>query len=239
MRKSERLFHILNVLRSRRTAITAEHLADTLEISKRTIYRDIQSLILSGVPIEGGAGVGYLLQRNIDLPPLMFDRQELEAVLLGARMVRAWSDKQLAVSANSALGKIMAVVPDDVKESPAQSFLHVPSFGITEEVSSNSEIIREAIAQRRVLQISYSREDGERSTRCVHPLGLFFWGKAWTLVAWCELRGDYRSFRLDRASELRQLSRNFELEATKSLDHFMALQKEKYRKEIAGNANCY
>jgi len=88
MRKAERLFHILNVLRSRRTAITAEQIAGTLEISKRTVYRDIQSLLLSGIPLEGGSGAGYLLQRNIDLPPLMFDKTELEALVLGARMER-------------------------------------------------------------------------------------------------------------------------------------------------------
>ena len=225
MRKAERLFHILNVLRSRRTAITAEQIADTLEISKRTVYRDIQSLLLSGVPLEGGAGVGYLLQRNIDLPPLMFDKTELEALILGARMVRAWSDQELAVGANSALTKILAVVPDSLKQYDNSTAMFVPTFGISDDMSAWSETIRKAIASRHVIQFAYQREDGQNSTRSAQPLGLFFWGKAWTLVAWCELRNDYRSFRLDRIACLVQSADTFTCHKTKSLEHFLALQK--------------
>lgn len=227
MRKAERLFHILNVLRSRRTAITAEQIADTLEISKRTVYRDIQSLLLSGIPLEGGSGVGYLLQRNIDLPPLMFDKTELEALVLGARMVRAWSDKELAIAAHSALTKILSALPDALKQHDNSTAMFVPTFGISDDVSAWSEAIRKAIAGRCVVEFAYQREDGETSQRRAQPLGLFFWGKAWTLLAWCELRTDYRSFRLDRIADLVETTDTFQCHKTKCLEHFLALQKSR------------
>ena len=228
MKRAERLFQILNVLRNRRTAITADQLADTLEASKRTIYRDVQSLILSGVPIEGEAGVGYILHRHFDLPPLMFDAHELEALMLGIKMVRVWSDKQLAASANSALQKIMAVVPPHLRAREREFSIFVPEFSATENLSRFSEKIRPAIGELRVLAIIYTREDGETSNRRIHPLGLFFWGRIWTLVAWCELRQDYRTFRLDRINDLLETKDTFVVNDTKSLDHYLARERQKY-----------
>lgn len=222
MRRAERLFQLLNLLRNRRTAITADQLADTLEASVRTIYRDVQSLVLSGVPIEGEAGVGYRLQRNFDLPPLMFDARELEALLLGVRMVRAWSDKDLAASSNSALQKILAVVPSSLREKERQFPVYAPEFVKTEKITAYSPIIRTAIENNNVISIDYAREDGEKSTRFVEPLGLFFWGNVWTLLAWCQTRCDYRSFRLDRIAELRVADQLFDLSESKSLDHYLS-----------------
>ena len=228
MKRAERLFQILNVLRNRRTAITADQLADILETSKRTIYRDVQSLILSGVPVEGEAGVGYILHRNFDLPPLMFDSQELEALLLGVKMVRAWSDRQLASGANSALQKILAVVPPPLRTREHEFSVFVPEFASTENLSAYSEVIRPAIKALKILAIIYTREDGETSNRRIHPLGLFFWGRTWTLVAWCELRKDYRSFRLDRIRDLCDTHETFTVNDGKSLDHYLARERRRY-----------
>jgi len=222
MRRAERLFQLLNILRNRRTAITADQLAGTLETSVRTIYRDVQSLVLSGVPIEGEAGVGYRLQGNFDLPPLMFDARELEALLLGVRMVRAWSDKDLAASSNSALQKILAVVPDALREKEKQFPVYAPEFAKTEKITAYSPIIRRAIENNNVISIDYARADGEKSTRFIEPLGLFFWGSVWTLLAWCQSRDDYRSFRLDRIVELTVTNQMFNLSDSKSVDYYLS-----------------
>lgn len=226
------MFQILNVLRNRRTAITADQLADTLETSKRTIYRDVQSLIVSGVPIEGEAGVGYLLHRHFDLPPLMFDVQELESLLLGIRMVRAWSDKQLAAGANSALQKIMAVVPPSLREREHEFSIFVPEFSDTRHLSAYSEKLRPAIDQLKIVSILYTREDGETSNRRIHPLGIFFWGRVWTLVAWCELRNDYRTFRLDRIKDLKESDETFVVNDSKSLDHYLARERQRHEEHF-------
>lgn len=228
MKRAERLFQILNVLRNRRTAITADQLADTLETSKRTIYRDVQSLILSGVPIEGEAGVGYILHRNFDLPPLMFDPQELEALMLGIKITRAWSDKQMAAAANSALQKILAVVPPHLRQREDEFSMFVHEFAHAENLSAFSETIRPAIKELRILTIIYTREDGETSNRRIHPLGLFFWGRTWTVVAWCELRNDYRSFRLDRIKDLKVDDLTFTTNDEKCLDHYLTRERKRY-----------
>ncbi|TQV72678.1 YafY family transcriptional regulator [Exilibacterium tricleocarpae] len=226
MRRADRLFQILNLLRNRRTVITAQQLAGCLEVSERTIYRDIQALSLSGVPVEGEAGVGYRLQRHFDLPPLMFEGHEVESLLLGARMVQAWSDRQLAAAATSAMHKILAVVPDHLRHSDDELPLVVPDFHIDPEHLAFSEEIRAAIRQRQVLSIGYQRIDGEQSQRAIEPLGLFFWGLTWTVLAWCQLRQGYRTFRLDRILSLIDTGQHFTLNDHKSLNHYLNLMKD-------------
>lgn len=225
MHKAERLFHLLNLLRNRRTVLTAKYLAEQIGVSERTIYRDIQALCLSGVPIEGEAGVGYLL-RKFDLPPLMFDNDEVEALLLGARMAMAWSDAQMASNANSAMQKIMAVLPNELRELDDELPILAPRFAENPLLSQYSQSIREAIKQQNCIDIIYRRADGEISDRILEPLGLFFWGSAWTLVAWCRLRNDYRMFRLDRIEQLTMSDIKFKLAANKSLDHYLSLHCE-------------
>lgn len=228
MRKAERLFQILNLLRNRRTVLTAAQIAHTLEVSERTIYRDIQALSLSGVPIEGEAGVGYRLQRHFDLPPLMFDHDEVESLLLGARMIRAWSDRQLAASASSALNKILAVLPAHLRAIEETSAIHVPDFQSQSAVASYSEEIRKAIKKNEIIDIHYTDAKSEDSQRRIWPLGIFFWGKAWTLVAWCELRDGYRVFRLDRINSYSPTGERFTLHENCSLDHYLELQRLRY-----------
>ncbi len=228
MRKAERLFQILNLLRNRRTVLTARDIGEALEVSERTIYRDIQALSLSGVPIEGEAGVGYRLQRHFDLPPLMFDQDEVEALLLGARMIRAWSDRQLASSASSALNKILSILPENLRAIEETSAIHVPEFQNQSAKAPYSEEIRKAIKKFEIIGIKYCDAKEVTTERRIWPLGIFFWGNAWTLVAWCELRQGYRVFRLDRIGIYQPTGERFVCHASCSLEHYLEMQRIRY-----------
>lgn len=220
MRRADRLFQIVQNLHPERV-ITAAALAQELEVSERTIYRDIQDLSLSGVPITGEAGQGYRLLRGFHLPPLMFNEEELEALLLGARMVRAWSDKGLARAAHSALQKIESVVPDKLKPELDRQEIMVPDFPMEGMAGEQLRIVRQAIKGQHKIRVDYTREDGQASRRIVHPLGLFYWGKVWTLVGWCEMRDAFRHFRLDRMQHIERLEQAFELIEGRTLQDYL------------------
>jgi len=217
MRRADRLFQIVLLLRRRRIA-TARDLAAALEVSERTIYRDVQELSACGMPIEGAAGVGYRLRRGFDLPPMMFDREELQALRLGARMVRSWADPGLSEAAANALRKIEAVLPAD-QEDPGEA-LYAPTFHPYPVKLVG--LLRGAVVERRKARFAYSREDGAASLRTVRPLGLFYWGAVWTLLAWCEMRDDFRSFRLDRIADLEVTAEVFTPEPGQALEDFLA-----------------
>ena len=219
MRRADRLFRLVQVLRARRFA-TAKSLAEALEVSERTVYRDVQDLSLSGVPIEGEAGVGYRLRRDYDLPPIMFDYEEIEALTAGARMVQAWSSPKLARAAQAALEKIAAALPNDKRIAMERTRLYAPTFHIDKELGKVLDVMREAIVERRRLAFGYRDEGGKASERTVRPLGLYFWGERWTLAAWCEARADFRNFRLDRVSGVATGSR-FPDEDGKRLNDFL------------------
>jgi predicted DNA-binding transcriptional regulator YafY len=221
MRRADRLFQIVQQLRGRRLT-TARHLAGRLQVSERTIYRDVRDLQLSGVPIEGEAGVGYVLRKGFDIPPLMFDREELEALVVGARMVQAWGGATLSEAVTQALTKIEAVLPADRKRDIVRSRLFALHFHIPPNLAATVDQMREAINGRRLLRFEYVRQDGESSTRDVRPLALYFWGSVWTLAAWCELRDDFRSFRVDRISNPALLDGTFTEEAGKTLEDFIS-----------------
>jgi predicted DNA-binding transcriptional regulator YafY len=229
MRKAERLFQLLNILRSRRGVITGKEIAEQLRVSQRTVYRDIQALSLSNIPIESEAGVGYRLRPGFSLPPLMFEEDELEALMLGVRMVQGWSDIQLGDAANRAFDKIKAVLPDQLHARHHQhaGWLVVPNFQ-TDKVSQFSDELREAIKVKRQIWIEYLSLAEEVSERELWPLGLVFWGKVWTLVAWCQLRQAYRVFRLDRIRQLGLQETKFQTSKTLSLQHYIALQEEEH-----------
>lgn len=216
MRRGDRLFQIIQFLRTRRVT-TAHWLAERLEVSERTIYRDIKDLILSGVNIEGEAGVGYVVRKGFDLPPLMFNEEEITALTLGARLVESWADASLATSAQSALSKIETVLPDELKNNLGNTLLFSPFTRITPEVSTTMAEIRLAADSRRKVSLQYSRADGQTSERIIWPLGMFFWGAVWTIGAWCELRQGFRIFRLDRIESLCVLDENYPQEKGKSL----------------------
>lgn len=222
MKKSERLLQLMTILRGRRTSITAEQLAQKLAVSERTVYRDIQSLIATGVDIDGEAGVGYRLCPGDSLPPLMFNESEIEALMLGIRLVKSWTDDQLGVSADHALQKIRASLPDKLLhelEHRNTKFI-VPDY-MKKQKAKYAEVIRHAIAEKRILHIDYTTEENISSSRNIHPLGMIFWGAAWTLAAWCELRNDYRLFRLDRIKKCELSHSTFELSEEKSLKKYL------------------
>jgi predicted DNA-binding transcriptional regulator YafY len=226
MRRADRLFQIVQLLRRRRIT-TAARLAEELEVSERTIYRDIKDLMLSGVPIEGEAGVGYGLPHGFDLPPLMFKEDEIEALVLGARMVKSWSDPALTRAAESALAKIESVIPERLRPRIAESALFAPGFHVPAKATQNLAALRAAVSERRKVALAYQRGDGLASTRVILPLGLFFWGRGWSLAAWCELRGGFRNFRLDRIDSVEVKDERFEPREGRTLpDFFLHQQRE-------------
>jgi len=198
MRRGDRLFRIVQLLRRRRTVVTAAQIAGKLEISERTVYRDIRDLIQAGTPIDGEAGVGYRLQPGYDLPPLMFDREEIQALVLGARIVAQFGDPALARASESILGKVAGVLPKELEPLLADTRLFVPKTRSGTRASAALAVAREALVAQRRLHVKYANEKGDETERTIRPLGLFFWGKTWTLAAWCELRIGFRNFRLDR-----------------------------------------
>lgn len=201
MRRADRLFQIVQYLRGGRL-VRASQLAAWLEVSTRTIYRDVADLIGSGVPIEGEAGVGYVMRVGFDLPPLMFTRDEIVALVAGARMVRAWGGADMARAAEEALVKIEAVLPDAERARAAGVEVYAFAPEMTQALRERIDRVERAIEGRCRLDIAYEDEAGTVSDRVVRPLGMAFWGKVWTLIAWCELRNDFRMFRLDRMRSL-------------------------------------
>jgi predicted DNA-binding transcriptional regulator YafY len=221
MRKAERLFQIVQFLRRRRRAVTARTLAEHFGTSERTVYRDVQALIDSGVPISGAAGVGYLFDKKYELPPVIFDEDELEALALGAAMVNNWTDDVFAGRARSALGKIEAVLPEPLQQRMQEVVLHSePSMARPPWTVSFSGL-RDSIRRRRKLRFAYRDEAGRETQRKVRPLAMVFFGPVWLLVGWCEKRRAFRNFRLDRIVELDVLDEAFADEAGKTLRDYM------------------
>ena len=226
MRRADRLFQLVQVLRSRRFA-TGDQLAAELGVSRRTVYRDIADLGRSGVPIRGEAGVGYRMERGYELPPLTFNSEELEALVLGARMVAAWGDPDLAASSRAAMCKVEAVVPTALRRVLFETALFVPGRPWAPELTAGLGLLRRAVAERNKLRFDYVRADGQGSSRTVRPLGLWFWGASWSMAAWCELRGAYRNFRPDRMSDLEVLDEVFDETDGIGLQAFLAEVRER------------
>jgi len=219
LRRADRLFQVIQLLR-RNKVITARDLAEGLEVSERTIYRDIQDLVRSGVPIEGEAGVGYVLRRGFDLPPLMFTEAEVEALVLGMRVVASWSDPDLAKAAESALARVEAALPERLGLRLTQSRLYAPGFHVRPQMLARLGEFRACLEDRHKVWLHYRDVNDAETERIVRPLGLFFWGYTWSLTAWCELRDDFRSFRLDRVLDFRILEDTFADEPGRTLDDF-------------------
>ena len=198
MRRADRLFQIIQILRRSTRPVTAAALADELEISKRTVYRDVADLIGQRVPIDGEAGLGYLLASDYDMPPLMLTPDEIEAVMLGAQWVAGHSDKILSSAARNVVAKIAAVVPEHLRP-----FIVEPSVGAKPSIrepkdSVDTSLLRPAIRNGRKLRLRYRSEAGEKTERTVWPVILGYAETNRLLVAWCELRQSFRHFRTDR-----------------------------------------
>ncbi len=219
MRRADRLFQIVQHLRGGRL-VTAQMLGERLEVSERTIYRDIADLQSTGVPIDGEAGVGYIMREGYDLPPLMFTRDEIVALVAGARMVQAFGGAAMARAAAESLIKIGAVLPAGEKDRIRRTEIHMPDYVMSNTVRAAVDLAERAVEERQVLSLDYRDEQGRPTQRDVRPLGLWFWGKVWTLVAWCELRDDFRAFRIDRVAGVTPAGRTFRHERGKTLADF-------------------
>ncbi|WP_192252166.1 helix-turn-helix transcriptional regulator [Mesorhizobium silamurunense] len=201
MSRSERLLDLVQILRRHRRPVSGRTLAGEMGISIRTLYRDIATLQGQGAPIEGEAGLGYVLKPGFMLPPLMFTDEEIEAIVLGSRWVAKQPDKRLAAAATDALSKIAAVLPDDLREDlDATTLLVGPSSASVEAIDLG--VVRQAIRNERKLGFLYRDAGGATSERMVWPFALGFFDKVRIVVAWCEMRQDFRHFRADRISHL-------------------------------------
>lgn len=219
MRRADRLFEILQNLRGGRLR-TARDLAEKLEVSTRTIWRDVADMQAQGIPIEGERGVGYLLRENFFLPPLALTGDEMEALSWGVALVEAYGDGHMAAAARELAVKIAAVTSESRGGGKiAMSAFAAPTARAAKEMLAG---IRRGIAERRKIAIAYCDLRDRHSRRVVHPLNLEFWGQVWTLTAWCELRNDFRVFRCDRLAESEVLNEHFRDEKGKRLADFLA-----------------
>lgn len=226
MKKAERLFSLFTLLSSRRTAITAEAISDVLEISIRTVYRDIRSLQIAGVNVEGEPGVGYLLGKQNQLAPLMFTPEEALAILVGSRMTQAFTDPQLAKAASKAQDKMFAVLPDSTKLLLEKQPYRIPILKDDEHFRTTHTLLRKACEQQLKIQVVYRDLKNQLSDRRLRPLGIIGWFGKWTLLCWCELREDYRNFRFDRFADIQVSDQVFETTATCSLAHYLNLMED-------------
>lgn len=229
-RRADRLFQIVQILRGKRH-VTARLLAERLAVSERTIYRDIQGLSLSGVPVRGEAGSGYSLLAGFDLPPLMLTPGEVEATIAALRMVQTWSGNAMAQAAESAHEKLLAVLSPERRLIAERSRILAPDFDRYPQVRHWFDVCHEAINSLQVLHIRYQDEQGRATQRNIYPLGLSFWGEHWVMVSWCETREDYRCFRLDRCSDISLAGRAFSPRADLSLQDFLRRQKREKREK--------
>jgi predicted DNA-binding transcriptional regulator YafY len=216
MRRADRLFQLVQLVRGRRLA-TGEWLAARLEVSLRTVYRDIADLQAQGVPIEGEAGVGYRMRAGFDLPPLMFTTDEAKSLVACVRLAQPRLDAALAEAAESALSKVLAVLPTGARAAAESLAVYAPYYEVAPQVRTHLEALRVATESRRKVRLQYLDLKDVQSERTVRPLGSFYWGAVWTLAAWCEAREDFRSFRVDRIERLQPLDERFRDEAGKTL----------------------
>ena len=200
MSRTARLFRLMDAFRAHRRPVTATHLADELDVSVRTIYRDVKTLIELGAPIEGEAGLGYLLRSGFFLPPLMFGPDELESLVLGARWVEQQGDPALAQAARKALAKIATASPKDLRDTMADTQLWAPRFYRNTSINTALKPMREAIRSEHKVSITYVDEHGVSTERVIWPIALAFLEGKRLVTAWCELRESFRHFRADRIS---------------------------------------
>lgn len=203
MRRADRLLQIIQVLRREARPVSGRSIAEELEISLRTLYRDMVALEAAGVPIRGEAGVGYVLEAGYDLPPLMFSTEELEAVMLGLRMVEGRGDRVLSQAARDTVAKIAAVLPASLRDEFIDVPLFAPVFEPFPEEAIELPELRAALRGGEIVEIFYQVPDQLPERRRIWPVVMGFFQQSRVLGAWCELRGDFRSFRTDRILEMR------------------------------------
>jgi len=219
MRRAERLFRLVRELRSRNVS-RAEDLAATFEISVRTVYRDIAHLQASGLPIEGEAGVGYILRPGFDLPAMTFTFEQIDALAVGLSFVEAAGDASLSLAAKEVRTKLQAALPEPEQRKLEQA----PFFAARRDGPADAKLrtIREAIREARTLHLGYADAAGGITDRRVRPLAIWAFTDGWLFAAWCELRSDFRAFRLDRISMIELTGDRFADEPDKGLRAYLA-----------------
>ena len=220
MRRSDRLFDIIQILRDGKLH-RAQDIAARLEVSTRTIYRDMDTLVASGVPVQGERGVGYMVTEEITLPPLNLTVAELEALNLGLAVVAQAADETLKAAADTLSGKIDAVLPTrTVAEADAWKFAVYPFADATRNLS-HMPLLRSAIKARQKVRVTYTSRKGAVTGRVIRPLHMEYWGHVWTLIAWCELRNNFRVFRLDLMESTEALPELFVDEPGKRIEDYV------------------
>jgi predicted DNA-binding transcriptional regulator YafY len=226
MRRADRLFDIIQRLRSARGPLTAAAIAEPLEVTVRTVYRDIAALQARRVPIEGEAGIGYVLRRGFDLPPLMFTTEEIDAIVTGVRLLRRLRDPKLQDAADSVLAKVGTVLPEQLR-----ALLEAPMYVSGGSAPSAKGVdlaeVRSAIRASRKLRIAYLDAQDRRTQRTIWPIAMAYYVDVTLIAAWCELRNDFRHFRVDRITRSTPLEERFEADHAKLLAAWQALPKDR------------
>jgi len=209
MRRADRLLRVIQLLRRHRRPVTGKHMAEELEVSLRTLYRDIADLITDGVPIRGEAGVGYVLGEGYDLPPLMFKADELEAIMLGLSWVRRRGDLALQRAAEDVVAKILVVLPEPMRGALLDApLITPPAFNVAPE-RIDVGLVRKAIRTQNKIHMAYQDERGGETQRMIWPIAISYFDVQRLIVAWCEMRQGFRHFRTDRISEMTVLDEKY------------------------------
>lgn len=227
MRRADRLFEIIQILRASRGPVTAARVANALEVSLRTIYRDIAALQAAGTPIEGEGGIGYVMRAGYDLPPLMFTIEEVEAIALGARLVRRIRDHGLHAAAERVLAKVKPALPERLRAHVEHSPFFVSDGRAAEPTGADPAEIRGAIRDNRKVRIDYLDERGIKTSRTIWPVGMVYYVDATLVGAWCELRADFRHFRIERIARAQLLNEQFPAEKARLLTERLSLDSQR------------
>jgi predicted DNA-binding transcriptional regulator YafY len=227
MRRADRLFDIIQILRDSRKPVTAAALAEALEVTPRTVYRDVATLQARRVPIDGAAGVGYVLRRGFDLPPLMFTSDEIDAIAVGARLVRRIRDPKLQAAAERVLGKVTVMLPEALRAHLAAPPFYVYEGDLPTAAAVDLADLRAAIYESRKLHIAYVDEHGNHTERTIWPVAMAYYTHVTLIGAWCELRQDFRNFRVERIAASELLEERFTVDREKLTAEWLALPKER------------
>lgn len=229
MRRADRLFQIIQLLRRHSRPVTADAIAEELETSKRTIYRDIATLMAQRVPIRGEAGIGYILDSGFDLPPLMLTTDEVEAAVLGAQWVKAQGDRVLARAAEDLLAKLAATVPENLRALILEPVVATPPRWSEQIEPIDMAQLRLWCRRGLKLDLSYGDGEGKRSRRIIWPFLIGYRDAVRMVFAWCELRQDFRSFRIDRIDGAEFIEERYPDRPGALKSRWIKMQEAKYR----------